>query len=429
MGHRTRYSGAVVTAGYVLLVALPVVLAFAGDPFPGSLLVRLGRAAGLIGFAMLALEVVLTSRVRFIERAFGLDRLTRFHKLAALVACVLILAHPTLLGVGRYPFDAAPGWQIELGEIALAILVLGVLFALTFKALGMSYQLWRFLHKGMIAVVVLGFVHALVIGADLYRTGMRVYFWTLLVAAGLVFLYRNVFVPLWGRRRFRVASVTQETHDTFTLALEPEDGKALPHYPGQFMFLTLRRAEMRSEEHPFTIASAPTREGPVTVTVKQSGDFTNTIGRTRPGDLALVEAPFGRFSFVDHDAKRFLFIAGGVGITPLMSMLRSLADTDDERPAVLLFANKTEADILFRDELSQPPENVEVVHVLSQPDDGWTGATGYVTAEVIEELAGMMLDDAEVFLCGPPAMMNGVVRALKTLGVARRRIHTERFAL
>ena len=381
---------------------------------------------------MLALQVVLTSRVRFIERSFGLDRLTRFHKWAALIACVLLLAHPTLLAIGQddvYRFDVFPGWKIELGEITLAALVLGVLFALTFKALGLSYQLWRLLHKGMMAVVAVGFVHALVTGADLYRTGMRVYFWTLLAAAGLVFVYRNVVVPLWGRRRFRVRSVTCETHDTFTVVLEPEDGKPLSHDPGQFMFLTLRRAGVRSEEHPFTISSAPTRQGPVTVTVKQSGDFTNTIDRTKPGDLAMVEAPFGQFSLVHYDAEQFLFIAGGVGITPLMSMLRTMHDIGDRRPVVLLYGSRAEHDIIFHKELSRLSGHVKTVHVLSEPSEGWTGATGYITAEVIREHAGEMVGRAEVFLCGPPVMMKAVTRALRSLHVPRGRVHSERFAL
>ncbi|HUV38654.1 MAG TPA: FAD-binding oxidoreductase, partial [Planctomycetota bacterium] len=205
--------------------------------------------------------------------------------------------------------------------------------------------------------------------------------------------------------------------------------KPIAHAPGQFVFLTLRRKGRKSEEHPFTISSSPAADGAFTVTVKKSGVFTNTIDRTAAGDGALVEGPFGRFSYVHTDAQEFLFIAGGVGITPIMSMLRTLRDTGDARPAVLIFANKTGRDILFRDELSKLPANVQVVHVLSQAPDDWRGPTGYVTAEVLTEHAGAMLKSAEVYLCGPPPMMDAVTVSLRSLGVPNRRIHTERFAL
>jgi predicted ferric reductase len=195
------------------------------------------------------------------------------------------------------------------------------------------------------------------------------------------------------------------------------------------MFLALKRAGRKSEEHPFTISSSPTTEPPMTVTVKQSGDFTNTIGETKPGDVAFVEAPFGRFSYAYAEAKAFLFIAGGVGITPIVSMLRALRDTGDERPAVLIWGNKTESDIFFRDDLAAMAPRVRVVHVLSHPNDSWLGPKGYVIDDIIQEFAADILATAEVYLCGPPPMMKSVSTALRSLGVPKRRIHTERFSL
>jgi predicted ferric reductase len=258
---------------------------------------------------------------------------------------------------------------------------------------------------------------------------VRAYWWELGCLAGGLFLYRNLYVPLWGRRRFRVARVEQTTHDTYTVSLEQQSGAPLSHQPGQFMFLKLLRPGRLSEEHPFTMASSPTGEPPLEATIKESGDYTSTIGETRTGDGALIEGPFGRFSFRYRDAESFLFIAGGVGITPILSMLRALRDTGDARPAVLIYGNNAERDIIFRDELETLPAHVRVVHVLAEQDDGWDGPTGYVTKEIIEENASELLDQARVYLCGPPPMMDTVETALRGLGVPRSRIHTERFAL
>jgi ferredoxin-NADP reductase len=195
------------------------------------------------------------------------------------------------------------------------------------------------------------------------------------------------------------------------------------------MFLTLRRAAAPAEEHPFTISSSPSRTGSITATIKESGDFTRTIGLTRRGDRALVEGPFGRFSFLHHPAERFLFISAGVGSTPLMSMLRFLSDTGDPRPVLYLCANRTEADIAFRDELGGLPATMKVVHILSQPRTTWGGVRGRLDEATLRELAGAWLNGVAVFLCGPPAFMSSSRRSLRRLGVPRAHIHFERFTV
>jgi len=425
--------GVCLVVGYIAAASLPIVLALALQAgLYGPFLRIAGKGAALVGFMLLVLQTVLTSRIRLIERPFGLDRVMRFHKRIAITAGVLLLLHPILLGLGQsenWKLSFVPAWGINLGLIALSLLGVGVLFALFFPTLGVEYQVWRFLHKGMIAVLIVGFVHALYIGSAFGWAGMRILWWILFLTAVGLFLYRNFFVPAWGRRRFRVQSVEAETHNTFTLKLVSERGRPLEHQPGQFMFLKLLRPGRTSEEHPFTISSSPTREEPVTVTIKQSGDFTNTIHQTRPGDQARIEAPYGRFSFAYRDAKSFLFIAGGVGITPIMSMLRALEDIRDRRPATLIYANRTERDIIFREELSRRADVVRTVHVLSDAGPDWKGLRGFVTAEIIRNTGGELLKEADVFLCGPPPMMDALVRMLRSLGVPAKRIHHERFAL
>lgn len=418
---------------YVVLAAVPVALAFALRPRTGgAFLPELGKGAALLGFALLALQVALTARLRVVDAPFGLDVVMRFHKGMAVLAGILLVLHPFLLALGGHGwhlFTLGAGWRVNLGQVGLALLVLLILFALLFKKLGVEYQVWRCSHKAAIVVVVVGFLHSMAIGSDLRNAGMKVYWWLLLGMAVGIFVFRNVYVPFWGRRRFRVTGVEQETHDTFTIKLEPEDGSPLPHRPGQFMWLKLRRAGRPSEEHPFTISSSPTRQPPLTATIKKSGDFTNTIDKTRPGDTAGIEAPYGRFSFLHQRPGKFLFIAGGVGITPILSMLEYLQDTVDERPAVLIYGNKKEDDIIRREELDGLPQNVTVVHVLSDPGEDWKGLTGYVTGKIIEEQAAVVLDEADVYLCGPPPMMEMVIRALRRLGVEDSRIHYERFAI
>lgn len=418
---------------YVVLALLPVTIAFAfANRSFGDVFIELGRAAALTGFSLVALQVALTSRVHPVTRPFGLDKITGFHRKMGVVGALLLLAHPLLLAVevGWGLLGLETSWQVWLGKATLLYALVVVGAAVSFRKLNIQYQYWRVMHKGAILVVIVGFAHGISIGTDFATNpALTAYVWTVGVIVAGVFVFRNLFVPIWGRRKLRVSNVEKESHDTYSVALEPTDGRPLSYRPGQFMFLRLVRPGRRSELHPFTISSSPTSGWPITATIKQSGDFTDTIDQTRSDDRARVEAPYGRFSFLLHKSEAVVFIAGGVGITPLMSMMRYIRDTKDTRPATLIWGNKTQKDILFREELEQMPENVSVTHVLSKPAEDWDGPRGFVTKEIIEQRAGDELKRADFFVCGPPVMMDKVIDALGELGVPKKRTHWERFTL
>jgi predicted ferric reductase len=436
LSHSFAESGAAavilrIVYAFVILLALAIgwiTERHSDDP----ILVKVGLVAGLVGFTIIAIQVMLGSRLKILDRAFGLDKVVVLHRRMGLVAAVLLLSHPLLLALGTKSlvlFTLHTSWQVNLGKGALLLLVAGVLLALFFSRLRLDYNVWRLIHKAMIVVVILAFVHSIIIG-DAFDIGwIRGWWWMLVVFACGAFFRQNVLVTLFGRRAFIVKSVKQETHDTFSLVFEPVKTGLFSYRPGQFMFLKLQRQGRISEEHPFTISSSPTEKDHITATIKKSGNYTNGIDVTQQGDKALVQAPFGRFSWVFDDPASFLFIAGGVGITPIHSMISALRDTGDKRPAVLLYGNKTERDIIFRDEFDNLPANFKVVHVLSRADKGWKGLTGHINAEVIKQQAASVLKDAHVYLCGPPAMMTSVIVALGTLGVNKTRIHYERFTI
>jgi predicted ferric reductase len=242
-------------------------------------------------------------------------------------------------------------------------------------------------------------------------------------------LYRNFYIPVFFRRIYNVQSVTQETHNTFTLTYVPEKGKRFDYKPGQFLFLKLKRPGRKTEWHPFTISSSPTQGDFLQNTIKQSGNYTDTINQTLTTDKAIIEGPYGRFSFLNIDAKSFLFIAGGVGITPMMSMIRYLRDTNDSRAVVLLYANRKIEDIIFKNELEQLHANFNVVHVMSNEAENYPGYKGHISMEIIEKSAKNILNEADVFLCGPPVMMKKALLILKQLKVPSSWIHYERFSI
>ncbi len=419
-----------------LLSAAPLLAHHTREVFPGFVL-GAARVMGLVGFTILAIQVALGSRLKFIDRPWGLDSVMRFHKWMAVAAFFMLLLHPlTVFIYYAYPLGVGPGTAFGMirvfygGMAALAILAAVVMFSLLFKRLGIQYQLWRNTHKAAVAVVVVGFFHGLGAASEAMTVSMRLYFIVLFAAAMALFFYGNIYKKIRGRSRWIVESVMGETHDTYTLTLQPENGQRFPYRPGQFIFLRLNRPGRPSEEHPFTISSSPGETPSIAVTIKESGDFTDTISQTRPGDRALVDGPFGRFSFQFDSPESFVFIAGGVGITPILSMMRRLRAAGDRRRGVLVYANRTERDIIAREELDAMPDNISVHYVLdSSPGQHWRGYTGRVNAGIIAECAGDIMAGSDIYLCGPPGMMKSVRAQLRSLGVSGSRIHMEKFTL
>jgi len=401
---------------------------------------QLANTLGLVGYTIVALQFVLAARLKWIERPFGLDMIFAFHKAMAMLVVVVLLAHPILMAWGQNRWSLLNrlhvSWPIQVGRITLLLLVIAIVLASLRKTFHLEYERWRAWHNVLVVgVLVLGFVHSMSMGG-LRAWPMRLVWGGVFGAAMVAYGYHRFFSPYRGRRRpFVVVDVLRETHDVCTLKLRPTGVcRSNGYLPGQFHFITLYRHGLPAEEHPFTISSGPTADGCLASTIKESGDFTRTITQTAVGDRVAVRGPFGRFSHVLHpDEDDLVFVAGGVGITPLMSMLRSMRDTGDWRHVLLLSANRTEDDIVFGQELRQmagdPRSSLTVVHVLSKPRRAWQGERGHIDRDLILRHAGERLDAKAFYICGPLAMAGTVIASLRQMGVPPRRIHTERFTL
>lgn len=428
---------------YVLVVTAPLLLVilFRREANHGFVF-ELGKSLALVAYAVLAMQFVVAARLKWVEEPFGLDMVFRFHRAMASLAAVLLLLHPVLLALGGAgprlltSFDAP--WYILLGKLALAILVLMGLVAMFRAAIRLDFEKWRLGHNSAALVVLaVGSSHAWYAAEDVRLPPMQYAWVAILVLALVAYLYSRFWEPRRARQQaYDVAEVTRETQNVWTLSLAvPEGRRPLAHLPGQFGFLTLYRAKgLPIEEHPFTVVSDPTRADALAFTIKESGDFTSTIGSTKPGDKAAVRGPYGRFSYaLDPAEGDLVFVAGGVGITPLISMLRHMQSTRADKRVLLIYGSRTEKDILFREELDQTEAaahpSLTVVHVLSEPDGPWDGETGYLDREKLQRLCGAELLDKSFYVCGPPPMSQGVLRALRDIGVPTSRLHHEHFAL
>lgn len=424
---------------YVALLTAPLVVLASGlTNLPGSgWWFDFSMGLGFGALALMGGQFLLTARFRRATSPFGIDVVYQFHRWLAVGGLGLLVAHYLILRI-RYPATLQPWAPAEApfymtaGRIALLLLTALVVSSLWRKRLRIEYDVWRIAHAAMAtSAIVLALVHARGVG---YYTGI---FWNRLTidlfAGTLVAVVVHVRVTkpaLASARPYRVSAVREERGDAWTLALEPEGHEGMSFLPGQFGWLSLGRSPWRAGEHPFSFSSAPSESGAVEMTVKELGDFTRTVSRTEPGTVAYVDGPHGSFSVDLHpDAPGFFFMAGGIGIAPIMSMLRSLAQRGDTRPLRLVFGNRLAERATFLEEIEALTARLDLrfTHVVQEPPEGWAGEAGLPTPDLI----GRVLEDApegiHCYLCGPVPMSRMAQRALRELGIPMRRVHFELF--
>jgi predicted ferric reductase len=360
----------------------------------------------------------------------------------AVLAGALLLLHPFLLAWGGQKWQLVSSfdlpWYLWVGRLTFLLLLANAFMSIFRDRLGVKFETWRLGHDISGPLILAGaFVHSWYTGGDLAESVPLRLWWLAIfaLAAGLFAYHRLVRPRLLEQHPYRVIEVTPEANGVWTLRFAPPEGsRRFDFQPGQWQFVTLLRGRgLPEEEHHFTISSSPAQKDFHASTIKELGDFTGTIGQTKPGDLAVVHAPFGIFSHVRWpEVRDLVYIAGGIGITPFMSNLRHMRDTKADKRVLLLYANRREEDIVFRAELSEmeagPSPDLAVVHVLSRPAADWPGEKGRLDQEKLRRLCGERLNRAMFYVAGPPGMLEAVISALRDLGVPESRVSVEFFA-
>jgi ferredoxin-NADP reductase len=240
--------------------------------------------------------------------------------------------------------------------------------------------------------------------------------------------------PGFWSGQLRVARVTQETPNVRTFRLQAIDGGDLPfrHLPGQYLNLSLL-IDGKRVNRSYTIASAPTRAATCELTIKREDRGVSSRhmhDAVREGDLLNVSAPAGRFTFTGTEADSIVLIAGGVGITPLMSILRALTDRYWKGAIYLVYCIRQEDELIFAQELERllrQHDNFHLCVTVSRPENSnWAGQRGRITKELfvktIPELSRRLC-----YVCGPTPMMDSVMELLRDLGVPESNIKSEAF--
>lgn len=425
---------------YLILVLAPLFVLMVGPARPGGrgFWTEFSVTLGFAGLAMMGLQFLLTARYRQLTAPYGIDVVYHFHRQISLVAFVLIVAHPVILFLTRPETIAlldifnAP-WRARFGVLGLLVLALLIATSIWRIQLRISYEPWRISH-GILATaaVTLAMGHVVLVGYYVDSPGKRALWLTLGAIWIGSLLYIRIFKPLiMVRRPYLIEAVKPERGNTYSIVLRPDGHKGMVFKPGQFAWLTVWSSPFAIMEHPFSFSSSAMQTDCLEMSIKELGDFTSKIKTIKPGTRAYLDGPYGVFSIDDNFAPGYVFIAGGVGITPVISILRTMADRSDQRPVLLIYGSRSWEEVTFREEIEELKDrlNLDVVHVLEIAPDEWEGETGYVTADLLARYLPQNRFELEYFICGPDPMLNAVEAALERLGISLEQTQAERFNL
>ncbi|MGH1488477.1 MAG: ferredoxin reductase family protein [Acidimicrobiales bacterium] len=421
-------------AAYAGLCLLPLLLGRIARDITGDFAAELGAGLGMAAYTMLLASFFLSGRFQTVSGRAGLDGILGMHRLLGFAATALIVGHIVVIQASGNG-DAGPA-----AFIAVAALVLVVFLARARSKIGMRYEYWRLSHGiGALIVAGAGFAHATGDGYYGSTLTLKIY-WSVLLALAVASLLTVHLVRPMGRMRqpYRIVDVELVADKTWKIGVEPTQGDALEFEPGQYAFLSLDRQPFMGSGHPFSFSSPPSQRPRVEFTVKENGDFTDTIGDLQPGTEVHLDGPHGYLSparyrgpSVDHDG--LVLIAGGVGIAPMMSILREGATTGRTKPALLLYAANSESDLAYRDELETLTDQLDLTvrYVLSHPPDGWEGDTGHIDDTYLQTHLTMAdAGNRMYFVCGSTGMLDAVLDALDRVKTAPSDlIHAENFSV
>jgi predicted ferric reductase len=424
---------------YVVIVIAPV-LALAIGPAPMSQGFWHEAAIGLgfVGVTMAAMQFVLTGRLKRPEAPVGIDVLYYLHRYLGLAALAVVIGHAVVMlawrpGLLRVLDPRTAPWSMTAGTLSALGFVLLVVSSLLRRRLGLEYDAWRVTHVVLaLGAMGLAVAHVEGIGSYVAAPGLRIV-WTAIVVAVAALVVRVRLVRPWqlARRPFEVTRVGREPGDAWTLSFAPHGHAGLAFRPGQFVWLTLRSSPFAMREHPFSVSSAPDPSGGFELTVKELGDFTRTIGGVTPGETAFVDGPYGTFVLDRGSIRGACFIGGGIGLAPIMSILRALAGDGDRRPLLAIAASSAPDRAIFHDALhalAPALPQLQIVEVFERAA-GTDGDPGRVDAALLDRHLPADRRELEYFVCGPPAMIEATEQALAALGIPAERCHSELFDL
>jgi predicted ferric reductase len=419
-------------------LGLAVALAFWGESLgalraPGGWYELAGRLCALVGTYLMLVMVVLMTRIPWLERSVGQDRLVRWHRRIGGWPIALIALHIVLVTWG-YARASSVSFLEQFWSFiehypdilqAIAAFLLLVTAGVTSAKIArqrLRYETWWIVHVSIYLALALAFFHQVRIGVMFITSPVARWLWIVIwlsvVASILSF---RLVIPIWRnlRHRLRVDSVVQVAPDVYSVIVSGRTLSRLAVSGGQYLQWRFLAPGLWWHAHPYSLSALP-RPPYLRVTIKGLGDQSQAVARLKPGTRVIVEGPYGTFTRHRLMASRVVLIGAGVGVTPLRALLEDLPAST--AVTVVVRARST-AHVVHGRELAELVEHRKGHYY------ELCGSRSEVQLDerTMRGLVGN-LHDADVFVCGPSDFTDTVVATAKRLGARPDRLHFETFS-
>ena len=429
-----------VAAAVFVLANLAIVegLFFTASPPAHNTLTAIGRFFGLHLAFVMALQLLLISRLPFLDRRIGLDRLTTWHRWTGFTLFWLVLLHPTFVLLGYSKLDKisffgeipnlAGQTPVLFGMIAAALVLITGFVSVRAVRRRLPYEVWHALHLVVYVVIVLAILHQLSEGSA-FKTNVltELYWWALWAfAIGSLVIFRMI-VPLVrnSRHRFTVSAVVRESDDVVSVYTTGQHLDRLPARAGQFFLWRFPGQNGWFQVNPWSLSAAPDGHR-LRLTAKGIGATSRSLRNLQVGAKVFAEGPYGAFTADQRTRADVLLIAGGIGITPIRALLE---DENLSGDIVVLYRVRDEAEAVLLGEL----RNLATMRgARLQLITGRTGAGSPPFEPFSPDNLRRLVPDVterDAYVCGPLPMTEAVLRSLRELGVPSRQVHAEIFRL
>lgn len=427
---------------YLLACTLPLLLALRRDVAGMDVSERVAAALGMVALVAMAIQFVTSGRFEVVSGRLGIDKIMAFHKIAAFWVLIGLILHPLVYVLPTWAEDPALGVErltayltlphYRSGVVALAALLVLVFSGILRDRLPWRYEVWRATHILLGLVAVGGGVHHALTTGRFSAMGPVHWMWWVL-ALTVITVMAILYGWRWAllhRHPWQLASVKGLADRMWELDIQPAPNtKPVDYAAGQFVWITEGKHRFPLFDHPFSIADSPERPG-LSLIVKEAGDFTNKIGALAPGTPMGIDGPYGDFTLSAHQGDAILLLAGGVGIAPIMGLLRDLVARRDPRPVRLAYAAGRPVNFACLPEIKAAQEvlDLQVMLVSEEDAEGWGGLIGWLTHDRLRQLLqGLDTKRTVAHICGPGPMVTAVSDALLDLGLPMDKVIYERF--
>jgi len=393
----------------------------------GTTMGSIGQITALTGMTLFSINLILSGRFKILDEYMdGLIDVYNKHHILGAISFSLLLFHPLFLAFRYIPFSLResalfllPGHNQAINYGIASLLLFILLIVLTFFV-HIGYRSWKMSHTFMILVAFFAILHSLSTTSDISRDPLLRYYILGFAFLGFASSFYQSFLSRFIRKKYVyiVKKISPAGAGIIEIEMSPKN-KRMGFEPGQFIFISFSSKMIGTETHPFSISSSEDSLN-LSVAIKSLGDFTKKIGNIELGSEATIEGPYGKFSRQNGASDNQIWIAGGIGITPFLSMARSLKDKNEKID--LYYSAKSKEEATFLDELiriSKIYPNFRVIDWLSNEK-------GYLNGNAIFEISEG-LSNKDIFLCGPPPFMESIRTQLIDLGISESRIHWELF--